>query len=339
MADGAQLLLPRASVAPWHALLRRLALSCGIVLLIAFLAWIERDGYLDADGNPLTFLDAVYYATVTATTTGYGDIAPVSPLARATTAFVVTPLRILFLIVLVGTTIELLTERFRQARAQAQWRRQVKAHTVVVGYGVMGATAVQTLRAEGNTADEDIVVIDSNHEAAGRARAAGLVTIVGDATRTETLRQARIERAGAVVVTCNRDDTATLVTLTARELNPTARIAAAVREAENAHLLVQSGASDVVLSSEAAGRMIGLSAQTPAAVCVLQDLLVAGAGLDMAERVVAADEAGRALSEIDCRGLPIAVVRNGRRIAFDADEARALRPGDVVVSVLGQRSS
>ena len=53
----------------------------------------------------MSLLDASYQATVTATT-GYGDIAPISPAARAWTALAVTPRRILFLIVLVGTTLE-----------------------------------------------------------------------------------------------------------------------------------------------------------------------------------------------------------------------------------------
>ena len=65
--------------------------------------------------------------------------------------------------------------------------------------------------------------------------------------------------------------------MTAR-LNPTAVISAAVREAENAHLLSQSGATTVVLSSEAAGRLVGLSTRGPAAVDVLVSLRAAVPG-------------------------------------------------------------
>ena len=43
-------------------------------------------------------------------TTGYGDIVPVSDTARLITTIVVTPLRLIFLITFVGTTVELLTE-------------------------------------------------------------------------------------------------------------------------------------------------------------------------------------------------------------------------------------
>jgi voltage-gated potassium channel len=159
--------------------------------------------------------------------------------------------------------------------------------------------------------------------------------IIADATRTATWRQARLDRARAVVVTCNRDDTATLVTLTARELNERVLISVAVREAENAHLLSQSGATTVVLSSEAAGRLVGMATQTPAAIGVLEDLLVAGEGLELTERAADADELGGPPRAERAAGIPIAVIRAGRRICFDDPGFQRLEPGDVVVSLTG----
>ena len=140
-------------------------------MFIALITYVGRDGYSDAAGGGITFLDAIYYSTVTVTTTGYGDIAPVTPAARAWTAFVVTPLRVLFLIVLVGTTLELLTERFRTARAVNRWRRQVKDHVIVTGYGTKGRGAVDSLLATG-TPLERIVVVDLASDAVEDARAA-----------------------------------------------------------------------------------------------------------------------------------------------------------------------
>ena len=195
------------------------------MLFIAFLTYVGRDGYRDADGTPLSVLDAIYYATVTLTTTGYGDITPVSPMARAMTAFIVTPVRVVFLIVLIGTTLQLLTERFHEARAESRWRKQVKDHTIVIGFGTKGRGAVESLMASGTTA-RDIVVIDPSGAVIADARNAGFTAVQGDATRTPVLAEAEVERARALVVTTGGDDTATLVTLTARELNPTATIVA-----------------------------------------------------------------------------------------------------------------
>ncbi len=54
------------------------------------------------------------------TTTGYGDIRPVTDEARLVTTLLVTPARVLFLIILVGTTLEILAERSRYAYRAAR---------------------------------------------------------------------------------------------------------------------------------------------------------------------------------------------------------------------------
>ena len=81
--------------------------------------------------------------------------------ARLTNILLITPLRFVFLIVLVGTTIEVLTERSRQQFRYQRWRRRVKKHTVVIGFGMKGRSAVQALKDQGYPADH-IVVVDIN---------------------------------------------------------------------------------------------------------------------------------------------------------------------------------
>src|SRR5262245_777667 len=271
-ADQPVIVFPRRPVAPLQSIARRGLIALGIILLIALLTYFGRKGYRDATGTPITPLDAVYYSTVTVTTTGYGDIYPASPAARAVTAFIVTPARVVFLIVLVGTTLAVLTERFREAVTESNWRRRVRDHTIVAGYGTKGRGAVQSLLASGTAVDK-IVAVDVDDQALQEARDDGIPTIRGDATRTAVLSGALVAEAASVVVTCGSDDTATLVTLTAREANATVTIVAAAKEAENAHLLRQSGANIVIVSSESAGRLLGLATYQPRAVAVLEDLI------------------------------------------------------------------
>jgi voltage-gated potassium channel len=117
----------------------RFLIAAGALLATALIVYVGRDGYVDnGSETPISFGDAVYYATVSLSTTGYGDIVPVTDAARLWTTLVITPLRLVFLIVLVGTTVELLTERSRQAFRIDRWRRRVRDHTVVVGYGTKG---------------------------------------------------------------------------------------------------------------------------------------------------------------------------------------------------------
>ena len=81
---------------------------------------------------------------------------------------------------------------------------------------------------------------------------AGLITVRGDANKSDVLRLAG-RHASAIVVATDNDPTAVLVTLTARELAPKATIIASVREAENRHLLLQSGRTGGGLSTPPGG--------------------------------------------------------------------------------------
>ena len=224
----------------------------------AVTAYADRGGYRDVDGSGLSVLDAFYYSTVSVTTTGYGDITPVSNSARLLTTLVITPTRVLFLILLVGTTVELLAARTRAGYRERRWRKGLRDHTIICGFGTKGKNAVEAMLGSG--ADpERIVVIDSSDAEVADATARGLVAVRGNATSLSVLEQANARTAAAVVVAVNRDDTAVLVTLTVRQLNTTAFLVGAVRERENSSLLKQSGANLVITSSGAAGRMIAAS--------------------------------------------------------------------------------
>ena len=162
----------------------------------------------------------------------------------------------LFLIILVGTTLEVLTERTREEWRLNRWRSNLREHTVVVGFGTKGRSAIQTLCATG-LKKEQIVVVDPSAKVIEAANADGFAGVVGDATRSDVLLRAEVQKARQIVIATQRDDTAVLVTLTARQLNRGAKIVAAVREEENAPLLRQSGADAVITSASAAGRLLG----------------------------------------------------------------------------------
>ncbi len=120
------------------------------LFLAVFIVYLDRDGYRDVREGPLTFLDCLYYATVSLSTTGYGDITPFTETARLVNVLVITPpLRVAFLIVLVGTTVETLTTASRQALKIQRWRNSVRNHTVVIGYGTKGRTAVAAMIGDG----------------------------------------------------------------------------------------------------------------------------------------------------------------------------------------------
>jgi voltage-gated potassium channel len=240
------------------------------------------------------------------------------------------PAGVLFLVILVSTTLEVLAERTRTVYREKRWRRTLQDHTIVCGYGVKGRSAIETLRAHGVAADR-IVVIDARPDAVDDARRAGHAGVVADASASAALEAAGVREAAAVVVAPDRDDSAVLITLTARELNPRARIVASVRESENAHLLQQGGADSVVVSSGAAGRLLGHAVKSPRVVQVLEDLLSVGEGLDVTERDVTPEEEGMPLGSVPTSAPIIAVVRGEDVLRFDDQRVGALRAGDRLV--------
>jgi voltage-gated potassium channel len=280
---------------------KRLLIVVAVLLAVAGAVWLDRDGYRDSSGGTISFGDALYFSTVSLSTTGYGDIVPVTDQARLVNILLFTPLRVLFLIVLVGTTLEVLTERTREQFRQRRWRSSLRDHTVVVGYGTKGRSAVRALLDDGYDRHQ-IVAVDNDPGHIADAGDDGVAAVSGDGTRSDVLRRAEVQQAARVIVAVPRDDAAVLVTLTARRLaGDRAFIVAAVRESENAGLLRDGGADNVVVSSEAAGRMLGVAATKPATGEIFEDLLTPGAGLELSERDVERAEVG--LSPREARDL------------------------------------
>jgi len=301
------------------------------VFIVVALVWFDRGSYTDNQDGHVTLIDAIYYATVTISTTGYGDITPIAQHARILNAIVVTPLRVGFLVLLVGTTLEVLANEGRRIILDGRWRKRMRNHVVVVGFGTKGRSAVETMETSGVNPAQ-IVVIDSVPGAISDANLRGFAAIEGDATRRDILRRAEIVKAREVIITLDRDDSAILVMLTVRQLNPSAHVVVAVREDDNASLLRQSGANAVVTSSEAVGRLLGLSAVSPNLGVVIEDLLSAKEGLEVGERGVTRDEIGLSPHEISGDRV-IAVVRNKTLRRFYDPTVAKLEPGDHVVVV------
>ena len=324
--------LPETVRSPWWELGRRVLAAVAILVGTVLLVYFDREGYRDNahPGRDLTLLDAFYYTTVTLSTTGYGDIAPADPQARLINAIIVTPARIAFLVLLIGTTLEVLASQGREMFRVARWRKKMDQHVVVVGYGTKGRSAIDTLVNNGHD-KEGIVVVDPDTAAIQEATADGMTVVIGDATRREVLRRAGVADADQVIITTNRDDSNVLAILTVRQLNPDVYIVSSAREHENAPLMKQSGASSVITSSDAVGRLLGLSSLSPTLGTVMEDLLTYGEGLEVAERELLVSEVGK-----QPQSLPdqvIAVVRDGQVHRYFDPVVTQLARGDRLIVV------
>ncbi|MDQ3095280.1 MAG: NAD-binding protein [Actinomycetota bacterium] len=324
--------LPESTISPVGALLRRILLAFGLLTSLVLIVYVDRGAYIDSNDptGEVDLVDSIYYATVTMTTTGYGDITPFTSGARLLNAFLVTPLRIAFLVLLVGTTLEVLASQGRQLWRVSRWRKHMQDHVVVVGYGTKGRSAVAVLLRNGYEKDA-ILVVDPRADAIDEAHADGLAAVAGDATRRDVLRRAEVGKASQVIITTDRDDSAVLTTLTVRQLNEETKVIVSVRENDNVPLVRQSGADAVITSSESVGRLLGLSTVSPALGEVLEDLLTYGDGLEVAERAVLPREIGKEPQKL--LDQVIAVIRDDHVFRYFDPSVTQLALGDRLVVV------
>lgn len=300
---------PARSENPLRPVLKRVVAAVVLIVAIALIVFMGRDGYTDSADGVVGVLDAFYYATVSVTTTGYGDIVPISDAARTLTIFVVTPIRVAFLILVVSATVEALAATSRYRFRVRRWRRTMRDHYVICGFGTKGRSSAATLASQGIPRDR-IVVVDLDPSVVDEANRLGYTASVGDCTRESVLRRVEVAHAKGVVVAVDRDDTAVLASLTVRVLNDSARLVAAARQEENSKILRRSGASVVITADEATGRLLGLAIDSPFQAALIEDLLMIGRGADLVERDVTSRQIGSEPPDGT-----VAVIRNGRLVA------------------------
>ena len=326
--------LKRASKWPvWADVLARLSLAFALIGVVVLVHWIDRAGLKDSHDGHISFLDVVYFTMISVTTTGFGDIAPVSDRSRLIEAVIVTPIRIAVLFIFVGTAYNFVLkrtwEKWRMARIQAK----LTNHIVVLGFGISGSEAVRELIARG-TDPSCIVVIDQSASRIEEAEAIGCNVLQGDASNDDTLIDVHIARAQSVLVSAGRDDTSILMVLTVRHLSPKVPISVVIRAQDNELLARQAGANNVINPVSFTGLLLAGSAQGAHVADYMADLASIGGRVQLRERPVAAGEVGRSIDQLASEGRGLRIYRGGKPFGFWEPEAQSLAAGDLIVEVV-----
>jgi voltage-gated potassium channel len=324
--------LKRAIGVPvWADVAVRLFAALALVSIVVAIHWADRDGLKDSHDGAISFLDVVYFTMISITTTGFGDIAPVSDRSRLIEAAIVTPIRVLVLFIFVGTAYNFIIKRSWEKWRMAHIQKRLTDHIVVLGFGVSGAQAVHELIERGTDA-HCIVVIDRDGGRLAEAEALGCNVLQGDATRDETLVAVRIAEARAALVSAGRDDTSILIILTLRHLAPTLPISAIVRAEDNELLARQAGADNVINPVRFTGLLLAGSAQGSHIAEYMADLASISGQVQLVEREATPAEVGQALDALPGKGLRI--YRAGSPIGFWEPGAKRIEPGDLIVQII-----
>jgi len=277
----------------------RIALVMAFIFILAFIIWFlenhfDPGGMLDHNDSTgvFSFIDAIYFTMVTVMTVGYGDIVPVTPLARLLDAFLITPGRIFVWLIFIGTAYQFVYQQYREERELKKLQKKLNNHIIICGYGMTGQAVVDELLNK-NYDIEQLVVIDDNEEFIRYAADNDITALLGSASKENILKKAAIEKAQTIIITTGRDDTNVLIGLSAKNLNPGITIISRVNEIENKKLLRQSGADHIITPSITGGRLMVLAIKNKLSAKLLDDLLTSRYGVDVNEREVTMEEIGK----------------------------------------------
>ena len=258
--------------------LMTLSLFVGSVVLIATISIYLFEA--DAAGSKVpTLMDALYWAVITVTTVGYGDIVPVTTEGRVV-AMVLVFAGIGVISFATSIVVMAFHEKMRELRDNrvfAAVERQ-RDTTIVCGYGRIGQEVAARLAAAG----EDFVIIDRNEDAVEQARKRGCLAVAGDSTDGALLANLGLGRQARRVLCLTHDDVSNVyITLTARQVAPDILIISRANKAETVRKLAQAGATHVVRPYEVVARMASEFIGQPVAFDALYDVVTRAAGVHL----------------------------------------------------------
>jgi voltage-gated potassium channel len=195
-----------------------------------------------------------------------------------------------------------LTQSFRRRRMTRQID-QMSDHFIVCGAGNAGLSVLAELAATKRAT----VVIEADGARAKRVEEHfhGIPVLVGDSTNDEVLVEAGVERARGIVICIDDDKDSLVVTVTARQLNPGARIVARATDERGVERIKHAGADAVIAPSHIGGMRMASEMVRPSVVGFLDKMLRdrdRNLRIEEIEVPAGSDYAGRRIGDIDFRG-------------------------------------
>ncbi len=210
---------------------------------------------------------------------------------------------------------------------------KLKDHTIIVGYGRNGEQAAMELQDSG----VDFVVIEKRENVLARIREdESLLYIRGDATHEETLFQARIEHAKALIATTPNDADNVFVVLTARSINPGLKIISRASEMESITKLRRAGATNVIMPERIGGQRMAKLVTQPDVVEFVEYILLQKSNDVSLEEISCTNMAThfvnkqlKTLQAKDKSGINIIGIKiSGAKYVFNPDPELTLSRGD-----------
>ena len=311
---------------------RRTALMLTFVLI--FLTGVYGFYHFEGRAQNLSLLDAIYWAVITMSTIGYGDISPHTPQGKIFTSIFAVVGISAFAVVATNIFEVVVAENMKKilGLGRCNW----SDHLIVVGWNETARNAVKYLIESYNA--RLVVISDENPDIEKRD---SLFYINGRNITEEVLEKANVKKARFAIV-CPKDDvTAIMATLLIKRLNPNINIVAEAVSMEKAPLIQQAGAY-VINTTEFAGRILASFVYEPYVTMFFEVLTTAYKDNNLEELEILPDLVGcsywKAVKHLRARyGMALVGVRYDDEYIINPPEDYILDSGHRLIVITSSR--
>jgi len=323
-----------------HArLIRRILLILGLLSLTVAIGTI---GFVLIEGY--SWFDSFYVTISTITTIGYPEPRPLSHAGQVFNSFLIV-FGVSAVFVSVGAMTQAIIELELQGsfgeRRKKRMIQQLHDHFIVCGFGRVGRNASYEFQRTG----APFLVIDRDDDRVSKAMHAGMLAVVADATRDDSLREAGVLRAKGLIAALPSDAENLFIILSAKTLNPQLTVVTRASEEEAGEKLRRAGADTVLTPFSMAGRQLADVLLRPQ-VFEFMDFARSniGTGVVMEQVRVAprAEVSAKTLGELQelrrSGVIVLAIRKQGGETTFNPPPEFAISAGDVLI-VMGERAN
>ena len=244
-----------------------------LVAFFIFIAGIMLYVFEGDNKNPNihNLFDAFYWALITISTVGYGDIAPVTPEGRVETMVIV-----IIGIGLIAFGTSLIVASFNERMSVLREEKVIvnvsrkKSLIVICGYGLLGRLVAKGLQKEGL----EFIVLDKDENLVSQAFNSGYNTICTDASQGEIFVKLGIEKRISLVLCLTSDDIQNaFIAINVKSLNEKVHVTVRCSDEEIAQKMEFAHIDQVIMPEEIAGMMSAVYAGEPVAFEVLLSII------------------------------------------------------------------
>ena len=311
--------------------------------MLAAVVLVGATLYYSVGDGRWSWFDCFYMTIITLSTVGFAETLEgmnEMPEARVVTVTLIilgSGILLYFISSLTALIVEGDLQGILRRRSMQRAISTLNKHIIVCGIGTTGRHIATELSAVG----VPFVVVDCDRERLEELNEEfhdALLYVNGDATDDHVLELAGIERARGVISALNDDKANLFVTITARALNPTARIVAKSIEPATEAKLRRAGADSVVAPNYIGGVRLFSEMVSPKTVAFLDRIVRFGSGISVGlEAIDIPPESplvGKRLAETQIReagALVVAVHRADGDYVYNPGSEHLLEAGDSLI--------